>query len=94
MLDKNSLLKRLMWMVLTYLPIFIGFVIISTFGGLKNPLAFGFASFVSGFTGVIFIVRREIPTALISIKGKRAVIEGAIITLVCWSGAIYIALCR
>lgn len=57
---------------------------------LKNRV--DLCAFIAGFTGVIIVVRKEIPMAFRNITGTRAVVEGAILIIFFWSAAIYIAI--
>jgi len=75
-----------------WLPFVIGLIIIFSSKGLNSPNLFSLACFVSGFSGVIIAVRREIPVGLSVISGPRALIEGILVTLLCWGGGLYIFL--
>jgi len=83
----NGMLKSF----LTSLPMLIA-------GGMiflpKHPsdVTFSLAAFIAGFSGVIIVIRKEVPSSLVSIRGVPAVIIGIIGTVLFWSSAIIILL--
>jgi hypothetical protein len=73
---------------LVFSPAFVGLVII--FMAKGDPLIFSLGSFFAGFTGIIIMTRKEIPTVVTSIRGTRAIIEGALITIILWGVSIFV----
>lgn len=74
--------------LLVFSPMFISFGIVVMAG--SNPLLFSLAAFIAGCSGVIIILRREIPAALGTTRGANAIVQGALITLICWGLSIVI----
>ncbi len=74
--------------ILTYVPLFagLGILVLSPVGG---SIVLSLSFFIAGFTGMIVILRREIPVFFYTITGRKAVIEGAIFVACCWVFAIY-----
>jgi len=71
------IVQGLILSLLTWLPLFIGFIIMTLTVDINSLLGFRLGSFIAGFSGVIIILRKEIPYSLGRIQGKRAIIEGA-----------------
>ena len=88
--SKNRLmLNRFLLSLMTITPAIIGLGILLVGNGPFERLMTSLGFFVSGFTGVIIIIRKEIPIPIGSIQGKRAVVEGLLFTIVLWSIALY-----
>ena len=84
----KEILKGLWRSFLVFSPSFVGLVII--FMAKGDPLVFSLGSFFAGFTGIIIMTGKEIPTVVSSIRGTRAVIEGALITIILWGASVFI----
>lgn len=96
MTDKNHLQEqanfifRGLWLgFLTFLPVFIGLVVMTLTANM-GTLGFSLGAFISGFSGVIILVRKEIPTGLNRIRGTMAIIEGLLFIVLCWGSAIFL----
>ena len=83
------LLKGLDLNLLVGLPALLGFGIILTTNGPLGSRRLAFCCFLAGFTGVIVMARKESPTSIGATRGKWAVVEGLIFTVICWGAAIY-----
>jgi hypothetical protein len=88
----NGYSKIILMRLATYLPWLISLSILFFSKRPLDSTILGFIMFIAGFAGVIAVIRQEIPTVLYVISGKKAIIEGSIIILLCWGGAIYILL--
>ncbi len=86
---KREMYKRMGLMILTFLPMILALPLLIAMTGVIPNIRFGLFSFIVGLTGVIIVIRKEIPMALGSIKGKSAVIQGTVIIILCWLAAIY-----
>ncbi len=79
-----------------YIPGFIGLGILIIVGLLPfkiNPVPIlAIALFLTGISGIIVIVRREIPTGFYVVKGKPAVVQGTIAVAILWGAALYLIL--
>jgi hypothetical protein len=62
-----------LWMIS---PILLGFMAFS--------ISISLGCFIAGFSGIIVLIKKEIPTGLNTIRGTRAIIEGLIITILFW----------
>jgi len=87
----EEMLNRFMRSLLTILPTIIGFGIF-LFGKGSDRLTISLGLFISGFTGVIIVIRKEIPIPMGSIHGNRAVVEGFLFTCLLWAISLYIFL--
>jgi hypothetical protein len=85
----EMLLRGLALNLLVSLPALLGFGIILTTKGPLDSLRLAFCCFLTGFTGVIVMVRKESPTSIGTTRGKWAVVEGLIFTIILWVTAIY-----
>ena len=92
--DDEEILKRIILNLATFAPVFLAFLSVLLFDLLKvtPSVKLSLFAFISGFTGIIIIVRKEIPTAFGNITGIRAIVEGAIWVIICWIAAIYFAI--
>ena len=87
--------KSLMRLSIVLVPVFIALAIFLSLLFWNGPMPSHILSliiFVSGFSGIIIIVKREIPLGFYSITGLQAVGEGTVFVLVCWIGALYLYL--
>jgi hypothetical protein len=82
------ILKDIIKSMLVFLPFFTGLAIFTISGG--NMVLFSLGGFVAGISGIIIILRKEIPTIVSSVRGTRAIVEGIIITSICWGSSIII----
>lgn len=89
---KREMYKRMGLMVMTFSPIALAFLLLLAMDKVIPNTRFGLFAFLSGFTGVIIVIRREVPMSLGSIKGKPAVIQGAVIIILYWLAAIYLTI--
>jgi hypothetical protein len=88
--EKSKYILQGLWLeTLTFLPVFIGLAIIILMVNTMGTFGFSLGAFVAGFTGVIIIFRKEIPTPLNRIQGTMAVIEGILMTVLLWGAAIF-----
>ena len=83
----NGMLKSF----LTSLPILIAFAVI-ILSNHPSRATFSLAAFIAGFSGVIIIIRKEVPSSFASIRGVPAVIIGIIGTLLFWTCSVIILL--
>ena len=89
---KRDMYKRMGFMGMTFSPIALAFLLLLAMDKVIPNIRFGLFAFLSGFTGVIIVIRREVPMSLGSIKGKPAVIQGAVIIILYWLAAIYLTI--
>jgi hypothetical protein len=89
-LDIQSMKKRMALMLFTFSPVFLMLAIIYFYNGPVSSLTWSLLFFLAGFSGVIIVVRKEIPMSFYSIQGKRAVVEGTLFTIFLWSLALYL----
>ena len=93
-LDKNKMRRKfilngMLKSFLTSLPILAAFAVIAVSNHPSNAV-FSFAAFIAGFSGVIIIFRKEVPSSFASIRGVPALIIGSVVTLLCWSISVVI----
>lgn len=90
--DRNiycSLLRGVLITLLTYAPALLGTgIILSSKGPLTGPVL-SLGAFLIGFSGVIIIVRKESPSSIRPVRGKWAVIQGIIFTVLFWGFALF-----
>lgn len=84
----NILVKE----VLTYSPVFLGFLIMVTFGSAYKLKAIAWAFIVAGISGIIVAVRRESPRLVGGIYEKSAIFYGVIWWMFMWAAGLYILL--
>jgi len=72
------------------LPVGIGVVLLILTVNMLGIFSCSLALFVAGFSGLIVLVRKEIPTALGRIRRKRAVVEGIMLIVLFWGIAIFL----
>ena len=84
-IDRNQLIiKGFLQNLLVSFPALLGAGLFLTPWGPHTRFRLALSGFIAGFTGVIQIIRKESPTAIVTIKGKPAIIEGVIFTAICW----------
>ncbi|SRR5258707_10854901 len=91
----NSYWKSYRDLSVTFSPALIALALLVLVTFWKPSALHGMLSsfiFITGFSGVIIIVKREIPLVFYSITGMQAMGEGIIFTLVCWAMALYLHL--
>ncbi len=76
--------------VVISIPVVLGLGIIFVSRRPLSPHVLSIGFFLAGFTGVIVILRKESPMSIGSVRGKWAVVEGVIFTILCWGSALYI----
>ncbi|MBL0345151.1 hypothetical protein [Candidatus Villigracilis affinis] len=91
-MNRKEMHKRMRLMIMTFSPLILGFLLLVAMNGVIPNIRFSLFSFIVGLTGVIIVIRKEIPMALGSIKGKSAVFQGAVITILFWLFALYSAI--
>jgi hypothetical protein len=92
-LDRNnSFFTGYINLLITVAPMLAALAIIFWSKRPVRPFIFSLSFFIAGFTGLIVIIRREIPMIFNTISGLQAIIEGGIVTIFCWGVAIYIYL--
>ena len=84
---RKEILKGIRNSCLVFSPVFLGFTIFTLSKG--DPLLFSLGSFIAGFTGIIVVVKKEIPVGLTSIRGTRAVVEGILTMILFWGLAVF-----
>jgi uncharacterized membrane protein YccC len=90
-LSKSAhIVKGLILNVLVSLPAILGIAMILASKGPLNRTLLSASFFLAGFTGVIVMIRKESPTSIGGIRGKWAVVEGLIFTIICWGIAAYL----
>lgn len=72
-----GLLVGSLWMI-------IGKKMFGTLPHVQNLIMAYITFFIWGFSGVVIIVKREVPGTFISIKGVHAIIIGLMETAFCW----------
>jgi hypothetical protein len=94
--DKRSrnrlIVKGVILNVLTNLPVLIGLLILASSRGPLTSTRLGFISFVVGLSGVITVLRKEIPMSIGTVRGKSAIAIGSAFTLMCWLLSLYFLL--
>jgi len=84
------LIKGVITNIAVSTPAIIGLIIIAQSRGPLTPTRICLAFFIAGFTGLIILVRKNSPISIGSVRGRLAVIEGAVFMSICWGIAIYI----
>ena len=77
--------------ILTFSPLWFAFALLFLITFWKPSALHGLFSsfiFIAGFSGVVIILKREIPLVFYSITGVQAVGEGIMFTMVCWAAAL------
>jgi len=88
----KSVKRGMMLSALTYSPAIVGLALMFLLiGHVPTTWLFSLASFVTGFSGVIIVIRKEIPSSLWTIRGPAAIIRGIGWVIVCWGAALYLA---
>ncbi len=85
---QRELLTGLLLEILVLSPIFIGVGIFAISKG--NLVVISLGTFIMGLSGIMIIVRKEIPTATTRFRGTRAIIEGILLTLFFWGITIIV----
>lgn len=85
---KNSILKGWLHNVIVSSPALLALGIILVSQSSLNPQKLGLCFFIAGFTGLIVVIRKESPMSIGSLRGKWAVWEGALFTIICWGLAL------
>ena len=88
-MQRKQILDGMLKSFLTSLPILIAFAVIAVSDHPSNMI-FSLSAFIAGFSGVIIIFRKEVPSSFASIRGMPALIIGSVVTLLCWSISIVI----
>jgi hypothetical protein len=92
-MDTDSYWKSYLNLVITFSPTLVALALLVSAPLFWKEAPRGLLSlvfFIAGFSGVIIIVKREIPLVLYSaITGWQAVLEGVLISVICWALAIY-----
>jgi hypothetical protein len=86
----KRLLRGSLLEVLTFSPIFLGFGVFLFVKGLPSSSLLSLMSFIAGFSGVIIIIRKEVPSPFWTVRGTAAVLQGIAFTIICWGAALYI----
>jgi len=88
----KSMQRGWMLSVLTYSPAIVGLALMFLLvGHVPTTLLFSLATFVAGFSGVIILIRKEVPSSLWTIRGRGAILRGIGWVIVCWGAALYLA---
>ncbi len=90
--EEEENLKRIKITILNLLPLFLTPLPLFIFRGVNQILGFSLAAFLAGFSGVVTVIRKEIPMTVRSVTGRSAVIQGVIFTIINWLFAIYFAI--
>jgi hypothetical protein len=94
--DWDSYWDKYRKLLLTVSPMFLALLMLIllnyTLKGPVSPFLISLSFFISGFMGIIIIVRREVPVVLFTIKGTQAIVEGGVVTFFFWGSALYIIL--
>jgi hypothetical protein len=90
--ERNKrLLRGSLLEVLTFSPIFLGLGVFFFLQGLlPSSSLYSLMSFIAGFSGVIIVIRKEVPSPFWTVRGTAAVLQGIAFTIICWGGALYI----
>lgn len=97
MTDKNHQREKVkyifqrLWLeaLIFLLPLGLGVILLILTANTLRVLSCSLSLFTVGFSGVIVIVRKEIPTAFSKIHGTRAVIEGILFVALFWGAALF-----
>jgi len=96
LMDWNSYWNKYRKLLFTASPLFLALIILILLGYFSvdpiSPLLISLTFFISGFMGIIIIVRREVPAILFTITGTQAIVEGSVVTFFFWGSALYIIL--
>ncbi|HUH95995.1 MAG TPA: hypothetical protein VLZ89_01460, partial [Anaerolineales bacterium] len=84
--------KNRLWILVTASPMIIAGLVLFLFATPVTPALASLFFFLMGLSGVIVMIRRELPTSLYKIAGWPAVLEGAIFTAFCWGMGVDIYL--
>ncbi len=82
--------KRRFWSLVTASPMIVAGLVMFLFARPVTPALLAIISFLMGLSGVIVMIRRELPTSLYKITGWPAILYGAIFTAFCWGLGAYI----
>jgi hypothetical protein len=77
----KEMIQRIRKSLLFSLPVFLGFI------ALAISLSFGL--FIMGLSGVIVVVRKEMPSGRGTARGLVAVVTGTLFTMIAWGMTIY-----
>jgi hypothetical protein len=86
--------KNRFWLLITASPMLFALIVFFLFARPATPAFTGLCFFLTGFSGVIVMIRREEPTGLHKVTGWPAVLRGAIFTAFCWGIGLYVYLSR
>ncbi len=76
--------KNRFWILVTSSPMLVALLLLFLFARPATPALGGLFFFLMGLSGVIVMIRRELPTALCRRTGWPAILQGAIFTAFCW----------
>ncbi len=94
--DWDSYWDKYRKLLLTASPLFLALLILVLMSYASkepiSPFLISSTFFISGFMGIIIVVRREVPAVLFTVRGTQAIVEGSLVTLFFWGSALYIIL--
>lgn len=97
-MDWGSYWGKYRKLLITASPMFLALLMLILLSSSSNdpisPAMLSLAFFVSGFMGVIMIVRREVPLIVFSFNGMVAIVTGSVVTAFFWGSTLYILLRR
>ncbi len=87
-LDIKSMIKSVGLNFLTFAPVFVALLILFIALPLLSNTIMAGVSFIAGLSGVIIVIRREIPLPTGNVEGKSAIVQGYGIIIFFWAAAI------
>jgi hypothetical protein len=76
--------------IFTGIPMMLAIGTLFFLKGLPDSYLYSLAFFIGGFSGVIIIIRKEVPTSIWTIRGNAAILRGVFLIIVFWGAALYI----
>jgi hypothetical protein len=77
----REMIKRVWKSWLYASPVFFGFMALA--------ISISLGCFIMGWAGVILIVKKEMPSAMVTVRRTWAVIVGILFTILCWTGSLH-----
>lgn len=84
---EKEMFKRYVKSLWVYLPLFLAILALLT---LK--ISISLMAFISGFTGIFVILKKEAPSGMFPIRGSAAIVIGIVLTILFWGLAALLVL--
>lgn len=84
---RKEMFKHYVKSLWVYLPLFLAILALLT---LK--ISISLMAFISGFTGVFVILKKEAPSGMFPIRGSAAIVIGIVLTILFWGLAALLVL--